>query len=1134
MTITQISQDPPAERKTDPCVEASINRHSIVAIHGLDENGTTAWTHPETRYFWLQDLCSDDDLGARVLTFDYKADATSFFGSTSADRILHHAQTLLEELSAERELEDCIERPIVFICHGLGGVIVKKALAISSASTSAKQARLHSIVTSTFGLIFFGTPHEGIEKGRWFLLSRGLKGILKNKSQLVAAIEKNAETLQNITDQFLPLLKQFRIHNFWEMVETSRGMSKGYIVSPISAAPPWDAGRSGLHAPHSLMCKFKDSNEYGCRMVRGILLRYASKAGPIVSSRLKEAKQYLKARREYEAAEILTFDIHDENKPVQLTWNTTKDFQNQHYIVPFTASENYVGRKQLAHGLRERILAPHEQQKRFVLYGLGGSGKSQFCLKFAWDNRDSFWGVFWIDASSAETAEQAFSNLARIGQMEEKFETGKYWLSKQEMPWLLVIDNADDAEFDYARYFPTSGQGHILVTSRNPDCKVHATIGFEEFKSLDEEDAITLLLRAAFIPGLQNMETRESSRPIVKALGCLPLAIIQAGASIRQNICSLEDYLSVFESYKTRIFSNKLQQGRGSYAHTIFTTFEVSFNKIKSLTTSEATDAIEILYMMAFLHFDQVPEILFAKAWRYLHEDGKSTTSEPLLGMAIRLLGDLATVSSGYGGWLTPLAEGQLPRMFRGTGKNWDKIRFRNAIHILRSYSLIFANRAVDSYSMHPMVHFWARERLNPTAQKVWGNLTGRILAAAITSASEESEVIYRRQLMPHVDSCLKIEPFSSRQGVKFNNTSVSQFAKFAAVYAEGGRWNDASCIQEQILQHRDSSQDFDIMANLARSYWNSSQIPKAMKLQSTLLDVLNKKLGPHDPRTLQAMDNLGRTCWLCGRISEADKLGKQAFDGLSKIVGLDHPYTLSAMHNFARARLHLGYFEEAQTLQLRCLEWRLRLYDDTNLDTLETMQDLGMSCLSLKQIDEAERLVSHVLDARKRILGPEHAHTLWSNNDLSKVYCAQGYPKDAIALLIPTREIATRTLGASHIGTFMTIFNLARALRISGQLEEAESSLSALIKWQMKALGSTHQDVYWSKMELAQVCKQTGDLEQAESLAEEVFDARRKSLGEDNVRTLEAKKLVCEIYRASDKIDEAVVLGKGLIEDKV
>ena len=63
---------------------------------------------------------------SRILTFSYNAAVTALFGRTSSDRIMQHAHTLVAELVADRELEDAVERPIIFICHSLGGIIVKR------------------------------------------------------------------------------------------------------------------------------------------------------------------------------------------------------------------------------------------------------------------------------------------------------------------------------------------------------------------------------------------------------------------------------------------------------------------------------------------------------------------------------------------------------------------------------------------------------------------------------------------------------------------------------------------------------------------------------------------------------------------------------------------------------------------------------------------------------------------------------------------------------------------------------------------------------------------------------------------------------------------------------------------------
>ncbi|KAK5807088.1 hypothetical protein VI817_001346 [Penicillium citrinum] len=1094
---------------------------SIIFVHGLDENATSAWTHEESGCFWPLDLLSkENDIKARILSLEYKADVPSFFGSSSADRILHHAQTLVEELNAEREHDGSNRRPIFFICHGLGGIIVKKALIYSSMSTSSKVSHLHSIFTSTFGLIFFGTPHEGVQKANWSLLTSGWKGLLKDRSNLVSAMQKDSETLENITEQFAPLLKHFHIHNFWESLETHRTMARGYIVTSSSAAPAWDdTGRSSLPGTHSGMCKFRDRGVSGYKTIHGILVRFQKLAGPAVSARSKQADDFLLAQRQFEANEILAFNVHKGNRPFNLTLEMTAKIENKHFLVPREiTTEFYIGREKLALDLRERFLAPLDKQKRYVLYGIGGSGKSQFCLKFAADNKQRFWGVFWVNASTQAFAEQAFCNLARINNLEEKFETGMHWLSKQERPWLLIIDNADDIQFDYARYFPAGGKGHIILTSRNDQCQVHATIGFQEFNSLEENDAITLLLHESQLP-VTNEKYRKTAHAIVKTLGCLPLALIQAGSSIQQNICSLDEYLDIFNFSKKIIFSNHRIQGRGSYEHNIYTTFEVSFNAIAKMRTQRAMDAAEILQLIAFLHNDEVPEALFRNAWSSMSIHRKGIP-KAVYEMVAGAFGDLVTLSTSYWGWLTFLAEGRFPQIFSQAGTRWDKIRFRDAIALLRSYSLIFQNTTVESYSMHPMVQYWARERLRPRAQKLWGMIAARVLAEGITTATKESDVIYRRHLIPHVDSCLRIDAVDSRQGIEFEDSISRQFTKFAAIYSEGGRWVDASKIQELLLKHKreklgeDSEEILEVMAGLSESYWNSSDLKKALKIQEILLKSCEQRLGSCDPRTLQTMNALGRTKWLCGSISEAHKLGKQAYELSTKVLGADHPLTLSAMTNYGRSCAHLGDWKTARRLLMVAWEWRIKILGETHLDTLETMQELSMCCLSLNEVDEAANLMYFVLDNRKRLLGPEHAYTLWSMNDLSKIYCAQGYPRDAVDILIPTKEIALRTLGIAHIGTSMTFFNLAHSYTLLGELGQAESILMELIQREESSIGPDHADVFSAKFELARVLRKKGFLSKARRMSQQALEGRSAVYGPKGPRTIQTKKLYETICR--------------------
>ena len=99
---------------------------SIVAVHGLNGNAIKTWSKGER--CWLNDpnLLPKYIPSARVLAYGYNANVFGIKGrATSSDGIMQHAQTLVAELAADRELEGAAKRPIIFLCHSLGGIVVK-------------------------------------------------------------------------------------------------------------------------------------------------------------------------------------------------------------------------------------------------------------------------------------------------------------------------------------------------------------------------------------------------------------------------------------------------------------------------------------------------------------------------------------------------------------------------------------------------------------------------------------------------------------------------------------------------------------------------------------------------------------------------------------------------------------------------------------------------------------------------------------------------------------------------------------------------------------------------------------------------------------------------------------------------
>ena len=349
---------------------------------------------------WLRDLLPSASLTARVWSFGYEANGSTFFGDGSADRIQQHAHTLIAQLEAARALSSTAERPIIFVCHGLGGILVKQALAHSATQTSKNVEHRYSIYISTYGILFMGTPHSGIEHASWETIAQEARTTGGDPSEILKALTKNSEILQNITDQFAPLVKQFHIYFFWESFQTKTISGKSFIVCEGSAAPIWDnTERSGIHATHSEMCRFNDRESPAFQIILAALLRYAREAHKTIATRWSSARKFLATQRSIEASELIGFDIHNDNQPFlcESPWlregPADTRLRNKYFHVPHNVSSIFTGRDAVTRVLERKILeqpTPNRshQQKRFVLYGLGGSGKTQFCLKFVQDNRD--------------------------------------------------------------------------------------------------------------------------------------------------------------------------------------------------------------------------------------------------------------------------------------------------------------------------------------------------------------------------------------------------------------------------------------------------------------------------------------------------------------------------------------------------------------------------------------------------------------------------------------------------------------------------------------------------------------------------------------------------------------------------
>lgn len=200
-----------------------------------------------------------------------------------------------------------LERPIIFVCHSLGGLIVKRALIYCRSLSHEHVEHLRSVYISTYGILFLGTPHNGSDIAKWATMLQSICSVVLPKKffdsspQLVESLKSNNETLQNINRLFSDFLDRFHIYFFHEGKPMDLKGTRQFIVDEESAAPTINGvERMGIEADHSSMCKFESDNSPGYESVFDAIQRYAENAPSIIKHRWAEEIEVRRLEREKE------------------------------------------------------------------------------------------------------------------------------------------------------------------------------------------------------------------------------------------------------------------------------------------------------------------------------------------------------------------------------------------------------------------------------------------------------------------------------------------------------------------------------------------------------------------------------------------------------------------------------------------------------------------------------------------------------------------------------------------------------------------------------------------------------------------------------------------------------------------
>lgn len=201
---------------------------SIILVAGLGGDCIKTW-EAEDGTLWPRDLLPKKIPNIRVQSFHYN---TTIRGTTSRAKIADHAIQLLNALDLDRSTDvESATRPIIFIGHSLGGMLIKYTVRYAS-----QHHQYGALWDATRGVMFFATPHHGMDFRSWrdfasavLRLQAPFPGVLPTEKML-KDISLNTDNMVQITEDFKPLHRELAFVNILE-----RNIMKGqdHVVSSL-------------------------------------------------------------------------------------------------------------------------------------------------------------------------------------------------------------------------------------------------------------------------------------------------------------------------------------------------------------------------------------------------------------------------------------------------------------------------------------------------------------------------------------------------------------------------------------------------------------------------------------------------------------------------------------------------------------------------------------------------------------------------------------------------------------------------------------------------------------------------------------------------------------------------------------
>ena len=505
----------------------------------------------------------------------------------------------------------------------------------------------------------------------------------------------------------------------------------------------------------------------------------------------------------------------------------------------------------------------------------------------------------------------------------------------------------------------------------------------------------------------------------MRALGHLAIAIEKAGAVIRESRCGMKDYLARHHQRGQGTFNEKSNETIDNPLSEVHKSWEGSLQTMKEIFGQAGQDAIDLLHVFSFFHYNGISEeILERSSHNSISDQGNRAAF--VFGLQQMLSTQWRKLSRSRDNVLLSGHE------------DWHSDRYKEAVAKLSAFSLISRDKW-NLISLHPLVHAWARDRLDPAmGERSWITAI-QTLGASITWSFKIEDYQYRRSIIPHVQNCLR-SPYSKNI---FNVNSSDRkwlriIEKLALTYSENCRRREAIELMEGILDCRRRTlgpmhpETLHAMLSLANYLSGVGRVEEALQMAETVVTARVEKLGVHHVDTLSAKYCLAVRYGDTGQTGREMRLIKDVLRAQQAVLDEADPDVLRSLNSLAICYSKRGQQDKAIELAAGVLRVRKQILGKYHPKTLITMHNLAIWKGEINQQQDALDIMEKVVLRRKFTLSKEHPDTLKSMHSLAMYYCDTGFRKRALQIMTSVAETRTKVLGPKHSDTLMSRNRLA------------------------------------------------------------------------------------------------------------